>query len=71
MRAEVGGDGFAEVTFLARAGGGGWKPIGTDTSSPVYTAFDDTTGLADGSVVRYRAVLTYAPTRRWRALPAA
>ena len=49
------------VTFQRQVGDGPWTPIGTDTSSPVYTAFDDTTGLADGSVVRYRAVLTYAP----------
>jgi hypothetical protein len=27
----------------------------------VYTAFDDTTGLADGARVTYRGVLTYAP----------
>jgi alpha-amylase len=49
------------VTFQRQVGDGPWTAIGTDTSSPVYTAFDDTTGLADGSVVRYRAVLTYAP----------
>jgi glycosidase len=49
------------VTFYRQVGGGAWTPIGTDTSSPVYTAFDDTGGLADGSVVRYKAVLTYAP----------
>jgi alpha-amylase len=49
------------VTFQRQVGDGPWTPIGTDSSSPVYTAFDDTTGLADGSVVRYRAVLTYAP----------
>jgi hypothetical protein len=49
------------VTFYRQVGGGAWTPIGTDTSSPVYTAFDDTSGLADGSTVRYKAVLTYAP----------
>jgi len=49
------------VSFYRQVGGGGWTPIGTDTSSPVYTAFDDTSGLADGSTVRYKAVLTYAP----------
>jgi alpha-amylase len=48
------------VTFQRQVGDGPWTPIGTDTSSPVYTAFDDTAGLADGSVVHYRAVLTYA-----------
>jgi len=49
------------VTFSRQVGDGARTPIGTDTSSPVYTAFDDTTGLADGSTVRYKAVLTYAP----------
>jgi glycosidase len=51
------------VTFYRQVGDGPWTAIGTDDSSPVYTAFDDTTGLANGSVVRYRAVLTYAPGR--------
>ena len=49
------------VTFYRQVGSGAWTPIGTDTSSPVYTVFDDTSGLADGSTVRYKAVLTYAP----------
>jgi alpha-amylase len=51
------------VTFYRQVGGGAWTPIGTDSSSPVYTAFDDTTGLPDGSTVSYKAVLTYAPGR--------
>jgi alpha-amylase len=49
------------VTFQHKVGSGDWTDIGTDTSSPVYTAFDDTTGLADGTIVSYRAILTYAP----------
>jgi len=51
------------VTFYRQVGDGAWTPVGTDTSSPVYTVFDDLTGLADGSTVRYRAVLTYAAGR--------
>jgi len=43
--------------------GGAFTPVGTDDSSPVYTAFDDTAGLADQATVTYRAVLTYAPGR--------
>ena len=35
--------------------------MSTDDSSPVYTAFDDTSSLPDGAIVTYRAVLTYAP----------
>ena len=49
------------VTFQRRVGDGAWTGIGMDSSSPVYTAFDDTTGLANGTLVHYRALLTYAP----------
>jgi alpha-amylase len=49
------------VTFQRSVSGGPFANIGTDTSSPVYTVFDDTASLADQASVRYRAVLTYAP----------
>jgi alpha-amylase len=49
------------VTFERSVDGGPFTPIGTDDSSPVYTVFDDTSSLADGAHVTYRAVLTYAP----------
>jgi alpha-amylase len=49
------------VTFERSVDGGPFTPIGTDASSPVYTAFDDTSSLPDGARVTYRAVLTYAP----------
>ena len=52
------------VRFERQVDGGAWTPVGTDDSSPVYTAFDDTTGLADGARVTYRAILTYAPGQR-------
>ena len=51
------------VRFERQVDGGDWTTVGSDDSSPVYTAFDDTTGLADGSRVAYRAILTYAPGR--------
>ena len=57
------------ATFLRSVNGGAWTAIGTDSSQPVYTAFDDTTGLADGSVVAYKAVLTYAPGRTTESAP--
>jgi hypothetical protein len=42
-------------------GGATWTNVGSpDTSSPVYTHFDDTSSLPDGAVVSYRAVLDYA-----------
>jgi alpha-amylase len=49
------------VAFEHSVNGGPFTQIGTDDSSPVYTAFDDTSSLADGTHVTYRAVLTYAP----------
>jgi alpha-amylase len=49
------------VTFERSVDGGAFTVAGTDDSSPVYTVFDDTSSLADGAHVTYRAVLTYAP----------
>jgi glycosidase len=48
------------VTFERRVEDGAWARIGTDDSSPVYTAFDDLAGLglAVGARVQYRATLT-------------
>jgi hypothetical protein len=51
------------VTFQRSVNGGAFHDIGTDDSSPVYTAFDDTAGQPDGATLTYRAVLTYAPGR--------
>jgi alpha-amylase len=51
------------VTFFRQVGAGPFTAIGTDDSSPTYTAFDDTAGVPNGSTVRYKAVLTYAPGR--------
>jgi alpha-amylase len=49
------------VRFERSVNGGAFTTVGSDDSSPVYTAFDDTSGLSDGAQVTYRAVLTYAP----------
>ncbi len=49
------------VTFQRSVDGGPFADVGTDSSSPVYTVFDDTSSLPDGAKVTYRAVLTYAP----------
>ena len=51
------------VRFERSVDGGPFTAIGTDSSSPVYTVFDDTAALPDGAQVTYRAVLTYAPGR--------
>ena len=51
------------VSFERSVDGGAWTPVGRDSSSPVYTAFDDTTALPDGAVVRYRATLDYGGGR--------
>jgi glycosidase len=48
------------VRIDRRVGNGQWTPVGTDSSSPVYTVFDNLTplNLATGTTVAYRAVLT-------------
>ena len=48
-------------TFQRSVNGGPFTTVGTDDSSPVYTAFDNPSALPDGAQVTYRAVLTYAP----------
>ena len=50
-----------KVRFERSVNGGAFTTVSTDDSSPVYTAFDDTSRLPDGAIVTYRAVLTYAP----------
>ncbi len=56
VAADVGGDGFNEVTFLAKAGRGGFKPIGTDDNRP-YRVFHDVAGYEPGTKVSYKAVV--------------
>jgi alpha-amylase len=56
VRANLGTDAFAEVTFLAKAGNGGWQDIGTDDSAP-YRVFHDVADVAPGTRVQYRAVV--------------
>jgi hypothetical protein len=47
------------VRFERRIDGGAWTPIGTDSSSPAYTAFDTLPAdLAPDTPVDYRAILT-------------
>jgi alpha-amylase len=38
--------------------GGAWEPLTTDSSSPVYIAYDDLAQVPAGTVIRYRAILT-------------
>jgi alpha-amylase len=47
------------VSFQRSVDGGQWTTIGTDSSSPVYTAVDDISGLAlaAGTPIAYRAKL--------------
>ncbi len=58
------------VQFQRSVNDGPWTNVGSpDTSSPVYTAFDNTTGAADGTRISYRAILTYAPGRTVTSAP--
>jgi hypothetical protein len=56
VRADVGGASFYEVTFQARVRDGSWQTIGTDDNAP-YQVFHDTSDLATGTPVAYRAVV--------------
>ena len=56
IRADVGGSDFAEVTFYARDGRGGWTPIGTDDNAP-YRVFHDVSDVAPGTTLHYVAVV--------------
>jgi alpha-amylase len=38
--------------------GGAWEPLTTDSSSPVYIAYDNLAPVPAGTVIRYRAILT-------------
>ena len=48
------------VSFERSVDGGAWASIGSDSSSPAYTVFDDIAalGLADGAELRYRATMS-------------
>jgi alpha-amylase len=47
------------VAFERRVAGGAWTPIGSDSSSPVYTVFDELPAdLAADTPIEYRAILT-------------
>jgi len=54
--ARLDSDQFAEVTFLAKSGKGGWKDIGTDDNAP-YRVFHDVADIDPGTRVQYRAVV--------------
>jgi hypothetical protein len=46
------------VSFERRIAGGAWTPVGSDSTSPVYTVFDQLPAdLALDTVIEYRAIL--------------
>jgi alpha-amylase len=49
--------------FERQIGTDPFTEVGRDSSQPVYTAFDDTTGLPNGTIVHYRARLFNAEGR--------
>jgi len=53
------------VRIDRRVAGGAWTPVGTDSSSPAYTVFDNLAplNLAAGTTVEYRAVLISGPAQ--------
>lgn len=56
VTADVGGTSFYEVTFEAKAAGGGWVLIGTDDTAP-YQVFHDIAALDAGATLEYRATV--------------
>jgi hypothetical protein len=44
-----------------------WRTVHTDSSSPVYTYFDDVSAIPVGTVIRYRAILTEPDGTRVRS----
>lgn len=46
------------VEFQRSVAGGPWTSLGTDSSAPAYTVTDDVSGIARGTEVRYRAILS-------------
>jgi alpha-amylase len=56
VRADVAGDSFYEVTFLAKLGNGPWQDIGTDDNAP-YRVFQDVSDVAPGTMIQYRAIV--------------
>jgi alpha-amylase len=55
VAAEVDGDSFYEVTFLARQRGR-WRAIGTDDNAP-YRVFHDVADVRPGTRIEYKAVV--------------
>ncbi|CAM2070499.1 Pullulanase [Sulfidibacter corallicola] len=46
---------FGTLSFAVSVDGGDWQPIGTDTNPP-YRVFFDTTEMASGTPLRFRAI---------------
>lgn len=57
VSASVDCDCYAEVSFWAKAAGGGWEHVGTDDAAP-YQVMDVVTDLAPGTAVEYAAVVS-------------
>ncbi len=60
-RAEIGAavaqNAFAQISFLVRpVGTQDWTPLGTDDNAP-YRVFQDVSGMSEGTLLEYRAVL--------------
>jgi alpha-amylase len=56
VSADVDSSSFNEVTFYAKVGRGGWRPIGTDDTAP-YRVYHDVSPLPPGTPLQYRAVV--------------
>ncbi len=57
IAADVTGAALAEVTFAVSIDGGDFEPIGTDDNPP-YRMFYETSPLATGTTLRFKAIVT-------------
>jgi glycosidase len=67
VRAVVDPERSSHVVKIQRSvAGGPWQTVGTDSTSPAYTAFEDLTplALAAGTPITYRAILTEPSGKR-------
>ncbi|WP_240506517.1 pullulanase-type alpha-1,6-glucosidase [Thermoactinospora rubra] len=65
VTATVPGTGFAQVTFAARVGDGGWRVLGTDDApnGRTFRIFHDLAGIPAGTTITYKAVVKDAAGR--------
>ena len=55
------------VRIERQLNGGAWQTLRTDSSSPIYTYYDDLSVVPVGTMIQYRAILTSRTAPGWSA----